>query len=99
MTDRKHRDRTYAVWHRGDRQLRLALTVLADRPVLDLRIGYESGAQWVPSPCGAYIEPHEIEFLIRSLRKASADIKRFDLGEPDQQSRRARPKRKRWGKE
>ena len=98
-SDVKQRERIYAVWYRGNRQLRLALTVLGHRPVLDLRIGDESGRRWVPSQKGVLIELDEIDMLISSLRKASADIKVFDLLEKIHESKRAHTKHKTWARD
>jgi hypothetical protein len=95
----KVRNRIYAAWYRGPRQLRLALTVLGQRPVLDLRLGDESSSRWTPSTKGVLIELEEIDGLIASLRKASADIKKLGLLKNPQHSQRARPLRKRWARD
>ena len=97
--DWKKRDKIYAVWDRGDRQLRLALTALGHRPVLQLGIGDESGGRWIPGTRGVCIELDEIEVLMASLRKASADIKKFSLIDKNPSPKRILPKHKRWARD
>ena len=90
------RDQVYAEWKRGNRLLRLALTVLDERPGLDLRVGDMNGPFWVPSKRGVFISLDEIDLLMASLRRASADIKKFGLVNKDRDSMRIRPQPKRW---
>lgn len=96
--DIKQRERIYAIWYRGDRQLRLVLTVLGGRPVLDLRIGDERGPRWIPSQKGVLIELGEIDILISSLRKASADVKRYGLDKQTDEGGHRLSRPKRWAR-
>ncbi len=93
---RNNRDRVYAMWNAGNLQFRLRLTVEGQRPVLDLRLGLDSDAGWIPGLRGVWIELHQIAPLLAALRKASTDINQLGLIDTDSEPMRVRPKPRRW---
>jgi len=73
-------DPVYASWPAGrGAEIRVILTVHRGEPVVDIRFGELGSGIWHPSKRGVPVPLSQADSLVRGLRRAIADAKRFDL--------------------